>query len=384
MTQDIKLELVEGRKIARELASIGHQKIAKLDQIAEVKPKTGSSLDSFLIHQTVGIARALIIENCFNLKELEFSTFTYFPINLPQQLQLVFPESLVTLKIDDYDWGSRKKTDLVSGRQVLFMLVSLPKLKSASLVFGIDREDASVINSHVPSLVQTGKASSNLENLFLKAYQVCPKKASQLFDYTSTFENLFSIFTLLKNFTFAFVESPDLLSSNELMMGMIDKGPLIQMLDGLHRSQASLTSLSIEGQASRTQDQKALEALRRTISIIKRFQNLEHLRVDGNVIAALFMATGEARRSGSTPLLDLTSFECADNYDGDGCAEALMIPIINMGGLSKKLITLRTPKEPTPSLNRHFPQGVDRQNFDEFRAKVERAMNTFGIKLEFV
>lgn len=385
MTQVIDLELVEGRKIARELASIGHHKLAKLDQIAEVKPKTGSSLDSFLIHQIVGMARALIIEKCIHLKELEFSTFTYFPINLPQQLQSVFPESLTSLRINDYDWGSRKKTDLMSGRQILFLLVSLPKLKSASLVIEMDHEDASTINSHVPSLVQTGKASSNLENLFLKVYQVSAREVSEVFDYTLTLKNLFSIFSLLKNFTFAFIQSPDLLYSNGLKENLLHKVPFIEMLDGLRRSEGSLASLSMEGQYCNSGDARSSEWLAKTVSILRRFQNLKHLRVDSNVIVALFMESSKAQTSvDSYPLPNLESFECVDNFDGEASAENYMIPIIKLGGLSKKIGTLRTPKEPIGINIRHFPQDFRRRNFERYRANLKGAMVRLGIKLEFV
>jgi len=103
------------------------------------------------------------------------------------------------------------------------------------------------------------------------------------------------------------------------------------------------------------------------------------------MIGGLMVGLGDGKYVTTGLLPNLESFECTDNFEGEFCAEVMMINILKMG-LAKKLRVLRTPKEPTVFLNspKPAPSTADYEKFKEYRQRAKNAMEAWEIKLELI
>jgi len=205
-----------------------------------------SSAVKKVIEETFSAARSLIVEKCVNLTDFTFNSQTVLSYDLPRKLQTIFPSCLNSLVTIDFDWESREVRQLWSGSQVLFLLISLPELESASLVFQFDYEDSLVIITHAQTLVKPDRLVSKVKNLCLRIHQKLPQKDYQNCDSDSTFAKFVSIFDRLENLTPAFIQ--DLMSRGPFSVRG-SQAPTPESLRGLRSSFATLKSLSLEGQA---------------------------------------------------------------------------------------------------------------------------------------
>lgn len=177
-----------------------------------------------------------------------------------------------------------------TGAQVLLILIALPELKSASFELQFAFEDASVINTAIPTLSRSNRLKSNVKKLSLKIYAIYSTKKRHSFDYDSTFITFFSMFNGLQNLTIRFYESPVLAYSwysEDYQRVQRDLHPTINVFRGLRSSHETLISLFMTGVKDLSNQRYLSDEMRARLQehleILRKFKKLKHLRGDSSL-----------------------------------------------------------------------------------------------------
>lgn len=345
-----------------------------------------------MIPRIVGKARSLIIELCTNLRELTFNSGTGFPFKSSNPTRLIFSERLTSIKTVRFaeSRGDDALGESWTGRQALAVLIFLPALQSASMVFNFDFRDAQVINTHLSSLVQSGKAVSNVKKLALTIHQQWPVRKSQLFDYNPIFDIFLSIFKSLENVSLTFIEDPKM---NSPMPQSVRESrrilcPTADVIKGLSSSSATLKALSLEGtnvgREGINQD-KGIEFH----SHLRKLKNLRHLRMEGSFVGNLLTPIGDEMVYKGP---QIKSLEFANNYvgwydaDSGGNVEGLVTMMLRSEQLPKSLEVFRTPKRSVGAINDIVPERTasSESDFQRTRAAMLQEAERSGIEVEFI
>lgn len=240
---------------AYELDSMGHPRSPHNDYIRSdlwwgYVPGLEGRNRRDLPRQIVGMARPLILEQCSNLQDLSFSTAISFPFYASKGVRSIFSENLKTIKSTQLErWNGDQHTPHApqfTGRQVLFLLISLPQIQEASFVFSVHPEDVKAINTHTSDLLESGRCVCKVKKLSVNVHLYSSK---ELFKLDLTFTNLLSIFNTLGNLnlkTFDFEESINPVGEIKFNKNK-NQTPTFEILRGLKSSLKSLTSLSVVG-----------------------------------------------------------------------------------------------------------------------------------------
>lgn len=388
---------MDAQEIAKELVLSGHPRLSNID-LPDDDPRRNFQLYD-LIFQIIGISRSLIVERCTNLKNLTFNSEMSFPFNLSGSPQPIFSDRLSSIKTVEFALGEHEDRKIWTGRQALALLIFLPSLQSASLVFKLNHKDARIINTHLPSLIKSKRSLSKVKNLSLRIHHQLPKRNHQFFDCNSTMKTFISIFDRLENFTLKSYEDP--MMSNPMFPAALresrrEQHPTMSVLEGLNSSALSLKSLSVEGLFQTEEMGKEFH------SCLERMKNLEHLRMDGLSFGSLvdlylvnrgpnlLVSDGEKT---CWMLPDCKTFELADNYvpNSEGLedisglnAEIFLVTMLKEGFFPRENLRLiRSPRLVTPQ-----PRESDWQRhafkFEDTRKVLVNEASELGIEVEYV
>lgn len=275
-----------------------------------------------------------------------------------------------------------------TGRQALALFIFLPTLQSASMFFAFNFQDAIVVNTHLPSLLKSERAISNIRNLSLQIHQYFPETDKEDFNFDSTFKIFLSIFKCLENVRLSFFENS---TKETLRQERMEQCPSLDLLKGLFNSAATLKSLSFKGQVMGKDEEKNLRD-ERFISTLQKL-NLIHLRVDTDVVlSSMYGVETGVKHFHNT---EIETLELASNRTrGMGQqvqqqafdSEVVVSVLIEMGALPKNLRLIRSPAIPTVALNLNGEEEdlVDMSKFEGARLALLRQAELAGIEVEFV
>lgn len=337
-TKDANEEFSESTNVALELVSLGHPRLDPESMLNEgksimeelgyhqsrsSKTRRGTETQKF-IDEMINFVRALILEQCTELTDLTFNSHMSFPFYIQRNLKSVISQDLQNLRMIEleYDYrGEGSEIPKFRGGNVLFLLLSLKRLKTSSFEFIFDHEDAEIINSNLSDLLESQERRSdlisNVEKIQLNVHLLLPRKRKSKHDFNvdETFTKFFSIFDSLIDMNFEFFDDEK------------EKKPLIRSYDvlkGLKPCYLSLTSLSVLGisEAVPTNfDSRVWEPrFQEIISILKSFRNLNHLRCGSPLLEMVRRghqtSQASSKKSSSCPLpIKLESIELGFNYE---------------------------------------------------------------------
>lgn len=364
-------EIEHAREAVIELITMGHPRIMETER--EPSPLS--------VIRILGEARALIVEHCTELRASSLDSKMAFPLSLSGPPKLIFSERLTSIKTVDFSTDPNDTRSLWTGRQALTLLIFLPSLQFASMAFKFDYQDASVINTHLPPLIESGRAVSNVKKLSLKFYQHFPRHSYHIFNYDSTLNTFFSILKSLENISLTFIEISRI---HDPVVSQAPQFPTTDLVEGFIGSSTTLKSLSVEGQSIGSAEGKVARD-ERFWSFLRRFKKLEHFRFDSIAFFSASISQGGVYKGP-----DIKSLELADNYTDwqpertGNNVEVFFCPMLLAGYLPKSLKLIKSPRRHLIPVNQANSVNVGSgEQFQSAREEFLEAAAEAGVMVEF-